>query len=218
MVEMIAAGALYAALALDHIAVGQFMVSRPLVVGPLLGLYFGDPVLGLLAGAAAELLWVHVIPVGLWPIDSTVVAALAVSWTLSSQQPGRATLVLALALAIPCGVFARHADIWFRRQNARFLPWIGARLAAGDEGVLARAVALSLALWFLKAWALFCALGVAGAWAVDALAALCPPRIMLSLDFAGRVLPLLGFAVVLNYFVERIWVKSPWTHDPSPNP
>lgn len=216
--EIAVAAAIYAVLALDHIAFGQFMVSRPLVVGPLLGLYFGDPAMGLLAGAVVELLWVHVIPVGLWPIDSTVVAALAVVWTQLSERPGRGTLVLALAIAVPCGVAVRHADIWFRRQNARFLPWINRAMEAGNEGVLSGAVALSLTLWFAKAWVLFAVLGVAGAWAVDALSGLCPPRLILSLNFAGRVLPLLGFAVVLNYFIERVWVKSPWIHDRSPNP
>lgn len=217
MRELLSAGLIYALLAMDHIAVGQFMLCRPLVVGPLLGLFLGNAPLGLLAGAVTELLWVHVIPVGIWPIDTTSVAALSVTWSLLSIRPGRPAFVLALMLAVPCGVFVRHADIWFRRQNHRFIPWVTRCLEQGHENVLGQAVVLSLLFWFLKAWGLFWAFGILGRILIDKLLLLCSPRTLLALDFAGRVLPLLGFCVVLNYFVSRSRFQFSWI-DKSPNP
>ncbi|HRY29342.1 MAG TPA: PTS sugar transporter subunit IIC, partial [Elusimicrobiota bacterium] len=133
----------YGLLALDHIAVGQFMLSRPLVVGPLLGWCLGNAPLGLLAGASVEMFWVHPIPVGHWPIDPAAVAALSITWCQLSSHPGRGTLTLCLLLAIPCGIVVRHLDIWFRRQNSRFIPWVSERLERGNEGALGGAVALS---------------------------------------------------------------------------
>ena len=208
-------GLIYAVLALDHIAVGQFMVSRPLVVGTVMGWYFGNTSLGFLAGAVAELLWVHVIPVGIWPIDSSVVAALSVAWSLSSPKPSRAVVVLAMLLAIPAGILLRRVDIWFRRQNTRFIPWVSAELEKGNESVLNRAMGLSLFFWFFKAFFFFVAFFVAGHVVLDIVLPLCSGRILVAFDFAGRVLPVVGFCVVLNYFFDRNRLNTMWPDKPS---
>ena len=51
-------------LSLDVSAVGQFMLSRPIVVGPLVGTVTGHVELGLTMGALIELLWIADVPVG----------------------------------------------------------------------------------------------------------------------------------------------------------
>jgi mannose/fructose/N-acetylgalactosamine-specific phosphotransferase system component IIC len=216
MTDWLMPGVLFATLAVDHIAVGQFMFSRPLVVAAVLGAWFGNPELGLVAGVTGELLWVHVIPVGIWPIDTAVVTALAVSWCLASARPDHATLVLAMLLAVPCGVAMRKADVWFRRNNNRMNAWVEAELSAGRESVLSRAVAFSLAFWWAKAWLLFTACYAAGRLVMAGLLRVCPDRVLGGLDVAGRALPLLGLCVVLNYFWERsrpgiAWTAKPWT-------
>ena len=48
--------ALLAAIGLDQVAFGQFMISQPLVGGWLLGWACGDPASGLLAGAFFQML------------------------------------------------------------------------------------------------------------------------------------------------------------------
>jgi mannose/fructose/N-acetylgalactosamine-specific phosphotransferase system component IIC len=50
--------------ALDGTAAGQFMISRPLVVGVLAGMLLGDPLTGILTGAILELLHLGALPVG----------------------------------------------------------------------------------------------------------------------------------------------------------
>ena len=61
---------------LDRVFV-QFMISRPIVAGPLIGLALGDPYTGLTAGALLELLWIDRIPVGPYvPPNDTFVAIL----------------------------------------------------------------------------------------------------------------------------------------------
>lgn len=217
MDDLLTAGLLYAAISLDHVAVGQFMVSRPLVVGPLLGWFWGDPATGLFAGMIVELLWVHVIPVGIWPIDTSAVAALAVTWASVSPVSGRPGLVAALALAIPAGMAVRSVDIWTRRRNNRFVPWVSERLARGEDSALLKSLLFSLALWFTKAWLLFVVLGALG-WAVLGwfLAAL-PSRLVDAMDWAGRLLPFLVLAVLLDYFLRRGRLSFSWS-DKSPVP
>jgi mannose/fructose/N-acetylgalactosamine-specific phosphotransferase system component IIC len=211
------AGALYAALALDSIAVGQFMVSRPLVVGPLLGAALGDASLGLAVGMVVELLWINVIPVGVWPIDTAGVAALGVGWALASAEPGRPALVLALALAIPAGILIRAIDVRFRSAARHVTPWVAKALKEGKEGALSRAVVLGVALTWLKSWTVFVALGAAGLPLLNAVLARCSARMQAALDFSGQILPLVALAVALNHFLSRGKGKGglPW-HLPAP--
>ncbi|MBI4396296.1 MAG: PTS sugar transporter subunit IIC [Elusimicrobia bacterium] len=211
---MIAAGFFYAVAALDHIAVGQFMISRPLVVGPLLGWYLGNAPLGLLAGAVVELLWMQPIPMGIRPVDTSIVAALTVVWSLTSSRPGHAVMALSLMLAIPCGMVVRRLDVWSRRQNSRFLPWVAKEIKQGQEGVLTKVVLLAVGYLFVKAFVLFVVFGFAGRFLINAVLSACPPRLYESISFAGRVLPLIGFCAALNYFYERSKAHFSWGHRP----
>lgn len=45
--EYLLAGSLAMIAGIDRIAFGQFMISRPLVIGPLTGLVFGNAMIGL---------------------------------------------------------------------------------------------------------------------------------------------------------------------------
>src|SRR5512138_278060 len=74
---------------LDRTALGQFMVSQPVVAGPLTGWLLGDAPAGLVIGGALELVWVLDMPIGTFvPADATVaaVAATAIA-ALSSRVP-----------------------------------------------------------------------------------------------------------------------------------
>jgi mannose/fructose/N-acetylgalactosamine-specific phosphotransferase system component IIC len=206
-------GVLYAFLSLDHIAAGHFMLSRPIVVGPLVGWALGDGGLGLLAGIIVELMWVHVIPVGIWPVDTTAMAGLSITWTIVSGYAGRPALVVALLMALPAGMIVRYVDIAIRRRNEIFIPWITRRLEAGDETVLWKAVSIGIFLWFVKAWVLFVVLGFAGQFIVDQVLVRCPARLWAGLDFAGRTLPLLALGSVMNYFFTRRG-GLPWPEKP----
>jgi len=212
--QLVWAGALYALLSLDQIAVGQLMFSRPIVVGPILGWFLGDPVLGLLVGVIVELTWVHVIPVGHWPIDTTAMAGLSVAWTLRSLEPVRPVMVMAFFLAIPAGMLVRHMNVEFRRQLKRFIPRVEGKLLAGDAHAVTKAVFLGVALWFVMSWGAFMVLALLGRAAVHALFSASPPSVMTALDFVGRMLPLFAFAMVMNYFFVRER-HLPWHQKPA---
>lgn len=101
-----------ALLELDGLRVGQWMVSRPIVLGPLLGWWLGDAALGALLGAAAEILTLDSLPMGaLVPVNGTVAVAAAV-WVGAAQGvPG-----LAFAGGLALGGCFRVAEIWLRAR------------------------------------------------------------------------------------------------------
>lgn len=109
---------------LDRTAVGQIMISRPIVAAPLAGLVLGDLAAGLAVGLMTELLWLTRIPVGAAiPPDDTQVAVgatvlvvvLAPLWGFS----GNGILILALLIAMPLGKAGQWLDHLARRQNSR---------------------------------------------------------------------------------------------------
>ncbi len=108
-------------LALDGTSVGQFMVSRPLVVGVLAGWVMGDPALGLLLGGLLELFLIPALPVGgsEFP-EGTPPAIVAVATASSGAAPG------ALALGALFGLlWARLGALSIsvlRKANGRMVP------------------------------------------------------------------------------------------------
>ena len=58
---------------LDRTAAGQFMISQPIVAGPLTGWLLGDPTAGIVIGASMELVWLLDMPIGTFvPADATI--------------------------------------------------------------------------------------------------------------------------------------------------
>ncbi|MCX5787071.1 MAG: PTS sugar transporter subunit IIC [Elusimicrobia bacterium] len=86
---------------LDAVHVGQWMLSRPMILGPMLGALGGVPWLGLAGGALVELFCVDVLPVGAsLPINGAVaVASLVLLCAGPSAVPVSAAFPAALFLA-----------------------------------------------------------------------------------------------------------------------
>lgn len=119
--ELLVIALLGAVLALDTTSVGQTMVSRPLVAGPLTGWILGDPALGLAVGAVLELYLLVSFPSGgaRFPEASTgtVVAVAAVAPAL-----GPGAVPLAVAVGLVWGQVGGFTVSGLRRLNGRLAP------------------------------------------------------------------------------------------------
>ena len=110
-----------ALICLDRVVV-QFMISRPIVAGPMIGLALGDPYTGLTAGAFLELLWVDRIPVGPYvPPNDTFVAILTTAGAILaapiSGHPSRELIALAILVFAPAGFLGQKMEILLRKWN-----------------------------------------------------------------------------------------------------
>lgn len=121
---------------LDRTAACQFMVSRPIVAGPLTGLVLGDPVSGLQVGMLVELLWLGRLPVGASiPPDDTQAAIggtfLSVSFASAGlSQP--ATIVFCLLVAIFLAKSGQFFDRMARRANDHMVKRAERNVLTGD--------------------------------------------------------------------------------------
>ena len=108
-------------LALDGTAVGQVMVSRPLVAGVLTGWVAGDPAFGLLLGGILEVYFISIFPVGGGDFPEggpPTVAAVAVGVATG----GAAGVALGAALGLVLSRLGSLSIRVQRRVNGRLAP------------------------------------------------------------------------------------------------
>jgi mannose/fructose/N-acetylgalactosamine-specific phosphotransferase system component IIC len=130
-------------LALDGTSVGQFMLSRPLVAGTLLGWMLGEPALGVTVGAILELYLLVSFPTGgsRFPEGATA-TVVAVASAAGSTTPG--ALPLALAVGLVWGQLGGVTITALRHANSRLVPEPSRPPRGPADVTLAHGIALLL--------------------------------------------------------------------------
>jgi mannose PTS system EIIC component len=183
---------------LDRTALGQFMISQPVVAGPLTGWLLGDVTAGLVIGGTLELVWVLDMPIGTFvPADSTVsaVAATAIA-ALGSTTPGQLPVIgfclLLTVVMVPVTMFADHL---MRQRNAQ-IPELALSPSGGPtESSVTIWHLAGLIAFFLKAFLLCLGMISAGLILVSGFLTL-PDAIHRAMSLFVTFLPLLGVASV----------------------
>lgn len=108
-------------LCLDRIFI-QAMVSRPIIIAPIIGLLLNNPYAGLIIGAMIEMFWIDRIPIGIYvPPNDSLVAVLATSVAiLAGQKLGSVSpelIAFSILLFIPFGILAKQIDILIIKSN-----------------------------------------------------------------------------------------------------
>ena len=135
---------LAAVLELDATSAGQWMVSRPLALGGLLGWLGGDAPTGFMLGGLIELLLLAELPVGgAVPLNGTIACAVAVAAALP-PRPQEAAWSLALGLA--AGWAFRPFEIRLRAVRSRFVDQEEKRVREGEAPRFPRTIAASLTM------------------------------------------------------------------------
>lgn len=195
----LAAGAV-SVLELDGVAVGQFMLSRPLVVGPVLGVAFGHPDQGLLIGAVIELLGLSELPVGgHLPLNGTVACAGAL---LLAFGPVALPLELSLPAGLVAGWLHSLGESALRQRRAALCRVVEVSVSQGARPLFAFLSARSLArqaCW--TAFVLAVALGAAPVLSWVWLRA--PETLKAGLSVGLAASPCLAAASLLS----ALWVK-----------
>jgi len=111
---------------LDRYSVGQFMLSRPLVAGTIIGFCLGEAREGMFIGALLELLWIHALPVGdALPGDESLVTIIITSVSCLAFTENAAAdpelIIVTLLLFLPVASLGRRLDIIIRSWNDRHI-------------------------------------------------------------------------------------------------
>jgi mannose/fructose/N-acetylgalactosamine-specific phosphotransferase system component IIC len=185
---------------LDRTAAGQFMLSQPVVAGPLTGWMLGDTTAGMVIGAALELVWLLDLPVGSFvPADATIGTVSATAVAALSSPAGASLPVIGFSVLLTTAVvpLTMKADALVRNWNARLADAV-MNAPGRDRGrVLARAQFTGLAFFFLKSFVLYCLfipLGLAAVWLFGQV----PGVFHRAMSLFVKLLPLLGAALVAH--------------------
>jgi mannose PTS system EIIC component len=106
--------------ALDGTAVGQVLLSRPLVSGALAGLALGDPALGLLVGSILEAVYLVDFPVGAVRLPEPGPGAVP-GVAAASILGGSGGIAMGVLLAILLAGLAGRSVMHLRQLNERLL-------------------------------------------------------------------------------------------------
>ncbi len=182
--------------------IGFTMLNRPIVIGPLVGLFLGDLQTGVLIGASLEAVFMGVVNIG----------------GASAAEPGIATAVgtafaimlgkgseVALTLALPIGILGLQIKTVIYIFIVGMFAKTFDRLAA--EGKEHQIVLLHYGLWGVQwlLYSMFAFLAIMfGSNAVSKLLDAIPDVVMNGLTVCGGLLPAVGMAMLM----KMLWDKK----------
>ncbi|MEO3403623.1 PTS system mannose/fructose/sorbose family transporter subunit IID [Mucilaginibacter sp. CAU 1740] len=179
---------------------GTTLLSRPLVLGPLVGLVLGDVTQGVIIGATLELIFMGNIKVGAAiPPDVITGGVLGTAFAIISGK-GPA---IALAIAVPVSILAEMviSGLFVLRAmlNKKFSQY-------ADEGDFAGIQRLHIISGLLRPLLMGIIIMLAlqlGAGAMKSFLDMIPAWVQTGLQVAGNMLPALGFALLMNLMFNK---------------
>jgi PTS system mannose-specific IIC component len=193
-------------LGLDRTAAGQFMLSQPVVVGPLIGWMLGDATTGFLIGAALELIWLLDLPVGSFvPADATIGTVAATGIAVLGMPGGASLAVVGFSLLLTTAIvpLTMWADEWVRTTNSKLVEQALSTSAQDLGKAIARTQYAGLALFYLKSFVLCLVIMPMGIMAVAWFVQM-PETLHRAMALYVKLLPLLGAALV----VRKLSIKT----------
>lgn len=186
---------------LESRLVGQHMLDRPIIIGPVVGLIMGDPVTGLVVGGQLELVWMGLNGIGTTTPPNVVVgSALATALAISTGASYETTLALAVPIAVVaqlCDIAAPIVNTFFAHQADRFADqenYRGIDLCIWGGGIV----------YFLFKFVPIFLGYVLGSGVITSFVDQIPPVIQEGLNQSGNLLPALGVAML----IQLTWDKK----------
>ncbi|MDB7984202.1 PTS system mannose/fructose/sorbose family transporter subunit IID [Faecalicoccus pleomorphus] len=178
----------------------------PLTTGTLVGLFMGDPMTGMLAGANIQLIYLGWISAGGTMPSNTIVAGIfgTVMTILSGTDP-----TMAVTFAIPFSMFGLLLNQVYMTVNAA---WIHQADKTLDKGNLRGVRFMNFVPSFCMAFLLYgipaFLLVVSGSGWAQGLIDSVPESVISALQVVGGIMPALGIAMLLNYLGKKKLI--PW--------
>lgn len=199
MLELIVYCAVIAFMELDTTYLGQVLISRPVVVGSLLGFITGDFFLGLQIGIFTELIYLDFMPIGgVVPPSgavSTGVAILMAHFFLMD-------IYFAFFVGIVSGIMFSFIEKHMRRYRARLLPSLEKEIVEGKV-TSGNVLLQSLTLQYLVVFTfLILTLTILGP-GFNAISADIPEKLHIAFKFSYFVVPWVGLSVLFISFSSK---------------
>lgn len=184
-----------ALLELDTTYAFQLLLSRPIIAGPLFGLFTGDVMAGLQAGLFAELLFIDSAPLG-GIIPPSGVVACVIPVILYAQG---IELYFGFFIGVLGAIAYALLDATLRRTRFRWLVFLENKIGRWP-GDMARVIAGTLLLSFLVAFIFISALAWISGQLMFSLYPYISPRVHFAFRLAYTAVPWIGLAALIPAF------------------
>lgn len=184
---------------LDSLVLGQFMISRPIVVGWILGYLLGIPEYGILLGVFFELVYIIEIPVGVKiPVNATASAIFSIAGFKISN-----CLILSIIFGFFLGFLYKFLDILGRSLNSVVLSWVD----TAKEDVIIRRINILVIYGVVSSYlrtVLFYLISFSSiGFLLSESCKFFSSKITIDVNGLISVLPAVGIGVCISHFVER---------------
>ena len=175
-------------------------LGAPLVACSIMGIILGDIKLGVIVGATLEAIFLgHITPGGAMPSDKGFATFIGGSLAIATGGGAEAAIAMAVPLAL-LGVILFQAFMTF---NIYFAHW-GERCAkVGDGRGVKRANIMAAFPTMIVYTAVYAAANYFGVDFVNAILNALPQIVMNTLSVAAGIIPVVGFAMLLNFTVTK---------------
>lgn len=185
--------------------IGVWQFNRPIIVGPIIGLLLGDLETGIILGGTFESVFLGVIAVGgAVPADATVGSTIGTATAILTG----ASNAKALAIGVPVAALALITMQITYSVIALFVPKMDLLAKNGNINKVSNLhLGLGLVQPLLNTVVIFVALFL-GTGAIKNFLAVLPNFISQGFIAAGKMLPAVGFAMLLNMLFKKkyfIW-------------
>lgn len=213
LTEILLVSIIAGAISIDIRTIGGTMISRPLVISPLIGLLLGDLKTGFIIATLLELIWIGLPPIGAYlPIEALPIAVVATSFSIILKNnitniPVLSIIVFSIVVAIPFGFIGRWMESHIRTFNSTLSSWAVSKAETGNLSSVAVLHYLNILISFLKGFVL-CFVPVY--FGYDLLLRIfqsLPNQIKEGMLFSAWIIPVLGFAVVMEIFISNKYLK-----------
>ena len=176
-------------------------MTYPLTTGLLVGIFMGDPMLGMLAGANIQLVYLGWINAGgVMPSNTMVAGIYGTALTILSGADPK----LAVTFAIPFSLLGLLMVEIYQTINSF---WVHRADKALEEGRVKAIRFLNYVPSFIVSFIVygipaFCMVLFGKKWATALVSAI-PKNLTTALEVVGAIMPALGIAMLLNYLGKR---------------
>lgn len=179
---------------------GIWMLDRPLITGPLVGLILGDVKTGIIMGGSIELVFMGIAGIGAaTPPDVVSGGILATAFAITSGLDTSA----AIALALPIATLGQSVGILDRTVNGVFVHWADKAAEEGDYRGISKALWAGAGLFFISSFLVVFTGYLLGSAVIGNFVAWLPAKVLDGLNVASGMLPALGVAILMQLLLNK---------------
>lgn len=188
---------------LENYGYGYWMISRPVIAGPLIGLIMGDFTTGLAVGASVELMYMGVLPIGgSVPPNAQIAGMLSTVFAITSGGSPE----IGISLALPIGILAQLLIMLAWNINIGLMHRADEFINQGDIKGVERTHLMGLPIFFLVFFIPTFLAIYFGSGAVSSLVEMMPDVLTEGLEIASGILPAVGMAMLLKMMdFQKYW-------------